>query len=175
MSRATCRSCSAATASGHREVRLPGAGRADAEGHRGFADRVDVTLLGHGLRSDLLATVAPDHVAEDVLDVLGLVDRPQDRVDGRRADLLACFHQLDELLDDRTGLGDVDVVSGDRQAVPAQQDRALQPVPERLEDAVADRGELRRHVVRNVEGQVYVSHRLARDSSVGARGPGVRA
>jgi len=58
--------------------------------------------------------VAPDHVAEDVLDVFGLVDGVEDGVHRRGPDLLTGLHQLDELVDDRARLRHVDVVSRDR-------------------------------------------------------------
>jgi hypothetical protein len=45
----------------------------------------------------------------------------------------------------------VDVVAGDRQPVAAQQDVDLQPLPQRVEDAVADRRQLGRDVVRDIE------------------------
>jgi len=45
----------------------------------------------------------------------------------------------------------VDVVAGDRQPVPAEQDVDLQPVAQRVEDAVADRRELRGDIVGNVQ------------------------
>ena len=140
----------------HREVRLARAGRADAERDRAVADRVDVALLGHRLRRDLLAAVAPDDVVEDVPDVLGLVERAEDGVDGGRADLVAALDELDELVDDRARLGDVDVVALDRQPVAAQPDRALEPVAQRVEDAVADRGQLGGDVVRDVEGLLHL-------------------
>ena len=84
----------------HREVRLPGTRRTDGEGHRPRADLVDVALLVDGLRSDLLAAVPPDDVLEDLADVLGLVDRGQDRADRVRPDLVTALDQLDELVHD---------------------------------------------------------------------------
>ncbi len=72
----------------HREVRLARTGRPDTEGDRTVADRVDVAFLRHRLGRDLLAAVAPDDVAEDVLDVLRLVERVQDGVDRAGTDLL---------------------------------------------------------------------------------------
>jgi len=96
--------------------------------------------------------VAPDDVAEHDLHVLGLIDRVQDGVDGPRADLLARLDQLDELVDDCARLGDVDVVALDGQAVAPQQDRAVEPIPQRVQDPVADRGELGRDVIRDIEG-----------------------
>ena len=76
------------------------------------ADRVDVALLRHGLRRDLLAAVAPDDVVEDVL----RRSRPG-RSRRRTASTVAGpiswprLDQLDELVDDRARLGDVDVVA----------------------------------------------------------------
>ena len=58
----------------------------------------------------------------------------------------------------------------DRQPVPAEENRALEPIPERIEDAVADRRELRRDVVRDVERLFHLLHAL----SVGAV-PGCQA
>src|SRR6185437_7368931 len=91
---------------GDREVRLPRSRGADAERDGAVADRVDIALLRHGLRRDLLPAVRPDDVGEDLVHVLGLVDRAEDRVDGAGADLLAALDELDELLDDRLRLGD---------------------------------------------------------------------
>jgi hypothetical protein len=45
----------------------------------------------------------------------------------------------------------VDVVARDRQAVAAQEDRDFEPVAQRVEDAVADRGKLGRDVVGDIE------------------------
>jgi hypothetical protein len=47
------------------------------------------------------------------------------------------------------------VVALDRQAVAAQQDRAPKPVTQRVEDAVADRGELGRDFVRDRENLLH--------------------
>ena len=66
--------------------------------------------------------------------------------------------ELEEIVDDRARLGHVHVVAGDRQPVPAQQDRALEPVPERVEHAVADRGQLGRDVVGNIESLLHLLH-----------------
>ena len=90
-----------------REVRLARARGADPERDGALADRVDVVLLRDGLRRDPLAAMRPDDVLEDVADVLGLVDRVEDRVDRAGADLLAALDELDELLDDRARLRDL--------------------------------------------------------------------
>ena len=109
-----------------------------AERHRRRADRVDVPLLRHRLRSDLLAAVAPDDVVEHVADVLRLVERRDDRADGVGADRVAALDELDELVDHGAGLGDARVVAGEREAVAAQRDRAAEPLAQRVEHAVAD-------------------------------------
>ena len=66
---------------GHRDGQegLAGAGRADAEGDRVDADRVDVALLVDGLGGDLRRAVAPDDVLEDPCRRLVLVERSGDR------------------------------------------------------------------------------------------------
>ena len=114
-------------------------------------DRVDVALLRDGLRRDLLAAVTPHDVAEDGLHVLGLIDRVQHGVNRPRPDLLAGLDELDELVHDSTRLGHVDVVARDCEPVSTQENRALQPVAERIEDAVADCRQLRSDVVGDVE------------------------
>ena len=129
---------------------MPVPGRADAERDRVGADRVDVALLRHRLRRDLLAAVAPDDVLEDVADVLA-----PGRARATTAstvfgpDLVAALDQLDELVDDRARLGDLRVVALDRQLVAAQQDACSRSrVAQRVEHAVADPGELRGDLVR---------------------------
>ncbi len=49
---------------GHRQVRLAGAGRADAERHRVGVDRVDVDLLPHRLGADRAAAAGQDVLGE---------------------------------------------------------------------------------------------------------------
>ena len=93
--------------------------------------------------------MAPDDVAEDLSDVLGLVERGDDRADRVRPDLVPSLDQLDQLVDDRSRRRDPDVVALDRQLVPAQAQRAVQPVAQRVEHAVADARELRRDLVRD--------------------------
>ena len=87
--------------------------------------------------------------------VLGLVDGTEDGVDRGGADLLAALDELDELLDDRLRLGDLQVVTGEREAVAAQVDGAAEPVAERVQHSVADAGELRRDLVRDVENGLH--------------------
>ena len=121
-----------------------------------FADRVDVVLLRHRLRRDLLAAVAPDDVVEDARGCpRACVERAEHGVDGRRADLVAALDQLDELVDDSARLGDLRLVALEREPVAAQQDRAVEPVAQRVEHAVADAGELGRDVVRDVENFLH--------------------
>src|SRR4029453_8267992 len=136
-------------------VRLAGPGGADAEGDCAVADGVDVALLRHGLRRDLLAAVRPDDVGEDLVHVLGLVDGAEDGVDCAGAPLLAALDELDEFLDDRLRLGNLQVVTGEREAVTTQVDRTAEPVPERIEHRVADAGELRGDLVRDVENRLH--------------------
>ncbi len=113
----------------------------------------------------------PDHVREDVLHVLGLVDRVEDGIDRRGADVLAGLDQLHELVDDCAGLGDVGAVPGDRQAVAAKEDRALEPVAESVEHAVADRGQLGGDVVRDVQSLFHLLHGLSVGPPVEGVGP----
>ena len=51
-----------------------------------------------------LAAVAPDHVLEDLAHVVHLVERAENGIHGRRADLVAAFDELDQLVDDRARL-----------------------------------------------------------------------
>jgi hypothetical protein len=95
--------------------------------------------------------MAPDHVVEDVADVGRLVEGAEHGIDRRRPDLVATFDELDKLVDDGARLGDVPVVSLDRELVAAQPDRAAEAVAQRLEHAVADAGELGGDVVRDGE------------------------
>ena len=95
--------------------------------------------------------MAPDDVLEDVADVLGLVERAEHGVDGRRADLVAALDELDELVDDRARLGDARVVALERQLVSAQADRAVEPLAQRFEHAVPDARQLGGDVVRDRE------------------------
>src|SRR5262249_43547714 len=131
------------------------AGRADAEGHGAVPDRVDVLLLLDGLRRDALAAVRPDDVVEDLADVLGLVDRVEDGVDRAGADLLPALDELDELLDDRAGLGDPALVALDGQSVAAEVELQVQAVAQRVEHAVADSAELGCHLVWDVQNFLH--------------------
>ena len=105
--------------------------------------------------------MTPDDVLEDVAHVLGLVERRDDRADRVRADLVPALDELDELVDDRPRRHDVLVVAAEREPVPAQGDRAAEPLAQRVEDAVLDPRELGRDLVRDVQ------HLLTHELSVG--------
>ena len=77
------------------------------------------------------------------------------------SDLVAALDELHELVDDGAGRDDVLVVTSERQPVPAERDRALKALAQRVEDAVLDACELSSDLVR------YVQHLLHR-RSVGA-------
>ena len=104
MIRDTCRSCSAATASAIARYVLPVPAGPDPEGDGRAADRVDVLLLRHRLRRDLLAAVPPDDVVEHVAHVLVGLERAEHGVDRVRADLVAALDELHELVDHLAGL-----------------------------------------------------------------------
>jgi hypothetical protein len=133
----------------HGEIRLARTGRADPEGDRVVADRVDVALLRDCFRRDLFAAVAPDNVVEDLADVLRLLQRGHDCIDGRRADVVTALDEIGELVDNGSRLLDVWLVALDREPVAAQHDGAAKPFPKRAEHAVADRCELGRDLVRD--------------------------
>ena len=139
----------------HRQVGLARAGRADPERDRAAADRVDVCLLRHGLRRDLLAPVAPDDVLEHLANVLVALERAEHGVDRLRADLVAALDQLDELVDHRARLGDVVVVALQRQLVAAEPDRAVEPVAQGLEHPVPEPRQLGRDGVREIENFLH--------------------
>ena len=86
---------------------------------------------------------------------LGLVERADHRVDGRRPDVVAALDELDELVHDRARLGDLGLLALDREPVAAQQDRAGEPVAQLVEHRVAHPGELRRDVVRDRENFLH--------------------
>ena len=69
---------------------------------------------------------------------------------------MAALDELDQLVHDRARLRHVRVVALEHEPVAAEQDRALEPLAERVEHAVADAGELGRDVVRDAEA---FSHR----------------
>ena len=114
----------------HREIGLAGSRRADREGHRVPPHRVDVPLLVDGLGRDLLAAVAPDHVLEDVPEILGLVERGDHRIHGAGADLMTALDEFGQLVHDCPRLRDVRVFALERQAVAAQQDRDPEAIAE---------------------------------------------
>ena len=132
-------------------------GRADPERDSRGADRVDVSLLVHRLRRDVLAAMTPDDVVEDLAYVLGLIERGEHRADGVRADLMSALDELDELVDDGARSRDVLVVAAEREPVAAERDRAGEPLPQSVEDAVLHAGELRGHLVRDVEHLLHAA------------------
>ena len=68
--------------------------------------------------------------------------------------------------------GDDASVAGDRQPVAAQEDRDLEAIAQRVEDAVADRGELGRDVVGDIENLFHSRLSVGRRSKAGPlRGP----
>ena len=140
-----------------------------AEGDRRGADRVDVALLRHRLRRDLLAAVPPDDVVEDVADVGRLVERRDHRADRVGTDRVTALDELDELVDDRARLGDPCLVPVERQPVPAQRDRAAEPLAQRVEHAVGDARELRGDLVRNGEHVLHAPQCRARRGASRAR------
>jgi hypothetical protein len=102
--------------------------------------------------------------------VLGLVDRAQDGVDGAGADLLAALDELDELLDDRLRLRDLEVLPREREPVSAQVDRAAEPVAKGVQHSVADARELSRYLVRDVQNGLHNGQcRALCGASLGAR------
>ena len=134
---------------GHRDrqERLAGAGRADAEGDRRAADRVDVALLVDRLRRDLEVAVAPHDVLEDLGGRLALVEHARHRLDRGRPELVPARHQRGQLAHHGgRGLHRVGVAV-ERDDVPAQEDRAVQVLLERAQDLVLRAGQLGRDFV----------------------------
>ena len=82
---------------------------------------------------------------------------PMHGVDRARPDLVAALDQLDELVDDCPRLGHVRLLALDREPVAAEQDRAVEPVAQRVEHAVAHAGELGCDVVRDREDFLHRS------------------
>ena len=111
----------------------------------------------------------PDDVVEDVADVGCLVERRDDGADRVRADRVAALDELDELVDDRAGFHDPLLVAVEREPVPAERDRAAQPLAQRVEHAVAHACELRGDLVGHGE---HVLHGLSvgRDPAPPGRG-----
>ena len=155
MIRSTCRSDSAATARAIARYVLPVPAGPIPNMIGAVADGVDIALLRDRLRRDALAAVRPDDVLEDLANVFGLVERAEDRIDGSGADFLPSLDEVDELLDDRLRLGDLDVVAGQREPVSAQVDGTAEPLPQGVEYPVTDACELRGDVVRNVENRLH--------------------
>ena len=91
--------------------------------------------------------MTPDDVLEDVADILGLVERADDRVNDERADLVSALDELDRLVDHRARLLDLLLLALERELVAAHVDGDVQAVAERVERAVADPGQLGRDLV----------------------------
>ena len=91
--------------------------------------------------------MAPDDRVEHLAHVLARLERPQHRVYGVAADLMAALDQLDELVDHRPRALDVLVVALQGQLIAAQAHGALQPLAQRVEHAVGDPGQLGRNRV----------------------------
>jgi DUF1365 family protein len=84
---------------------------------------------------------------------------------------LVDLDELDQLVDDSARLDDMAVLAFDREAVPAQEDRALQAVPQRVEHAVADSSQLGRDVVRDVQDVLHRGQSRDPAPSVARAGP----
>ena len=89
-----------------------------------------------------------------------------DCVDGGRPDLVPALDELDELVDDSTRGGDPVVRALDRQLVAAQADRAVQPVAQRVEHAVADSSRARRRLRSGLESTSCTRFSVGRASAV---------
>src|ERR687891_454405 len=153
----------------HREVRLAGAGRSDAEGDRSRPDGVDVALLVDRLGCDLLAAVAPDDVLEHLARILGGVERGEDRVDGARPDRVAAFHELDELVHHQARRVDLAVVTLEGELVAAETDGAPHSVAQSAKDPVVDGGQLRCDLVGDREDLLQRSKSSGRSRPSRAR------
>ena len=120
----------------HREVRLAGAGGADAERHGRAADRIDVALLVERLGRDLLAAVTPDDVVQDVDRAALGVEHADDGVDGLLPDGQALLDQPRELLQEQADLcyGRVTAFGDDLVAAQRDAGAARAPQPPRAGD-----------------------------------------
>src|SRR4051794_17468922 len=134
-----------------REERLAGARRADADGDRLLPDRVDVRLLIDGLRRDLEAAVAPDHVLEDLRRRLVVLERAGHGLDRARRDLVALAHEIGDLAHDGRRHLHLALSAVEREHVSAQEDVAVELALQGLHDHVARAGELGGDVVRQFE------------------------
>src|SRR5439155_18797248 len=79
------------------------------------------------------------------------LERAEHGVDRVRADLVPALDELDELVDHLARLGDAGVVALERELVAAEPDRAVEPVAEGVEHAVAHPGQLGRDRIRDVQ------------------------
>ena len=151
--RATARSIERRDRERHREVRLAGAGGADAERHGRVADRIDVALLVERLRRDLLAAVAPHDVVQDVDRAALRVEHADDRVDRLLADRQALLDEARELLEEQAHLCHGRVTAFGDDLVAAQRDARTGALGDRLEQAVAIGAELLGECVVDREGE----------------------
>jgi len=100
--------------------------------------------------------VPPDNVFEDLTRILRGIDRRQDGVDGAGPDRVPALDKVDELVDDHARLADFCVVPFEGEPVSSEQQRDAEPVAERAEDAVVDRGQLGRDLVRDRQNFLQV-------------------
>ena len=132
----------------HREVRLAGAGRTDAERDGVLADGVDVALLVDGARADLAAAVRPHDVAVHLARLARGVDGDvHERLDDRRAERPPSAHDLHQFLDGGARLVHAIRLTLEDEHVAAQRERAVQALLEDLEVRVVLAGDLERQAV----------------------------
>ena len=91
--------------------------------------------------------MAPDDVLEDLARRLVPVEGAGDRLDGARRDLVAEADQVRQLAHHRLGGGHLAVAALEREHVAAQEHVAVEVSLERLHDHVPGTGQLRGHVV----------------------------
>ena len=155
MIRPTCRSESAATASAIARYVLPvPAGPIPkVTVHLRIASTYCfwVTVLGAIFLPRCRQTTSSKTLAQSAR----LLERAEHRVDRARADLVAALDELDELVEDGARLRHGLLVALERQPVAAQEDRASQPLPQRVEHTVVDPGELSRDVIGNRENFLH--------------------
>ena len=95
--------------------------------------------------------MAPHHVLEDPARALVAVERPGDRLDRARRDLVARADQVGQLADHGPSHPDGLVVAVEGEDVAAQVDLAVEVLLERLHDLVAGPGQLGGHFVRKLQ------------------------
>src|SRR4029077_6608001 len=127
----------------HRQEGLAGAGRADTEGDRVAADRVDVLLLIDGLGRDPRVAVLPDDVLEDLGRALVLIERAGDGLDRARGDLVSLLDQVDQLAYDGLRGADLGRLAVQGEDVAAEVEVDVEVALEGTEDRVLGAGQLR--------------------------------